>query len=317
MLVVGVDENGLGPRLGPLVATSVVLETPRYRRAALCDRGLELGLTDSKETGGFGRMGFIESVALALLGWARRCGGAQASVSRELPRSADDLLDRLSPASRVELRACCPNDQTAAQCWAVDFPLPAFGGDPALGTTLLRKLAGRSKLRVVDVQSRLACAGMLNAMQAAGQNKLAVDLELFQELIATARQLHQGSLLVICGMVGGIRDYSSRLPRLEFDRVHNLRGRRGQRRYAVDGLGEIRFEVDADARHLPVALASIVGKYLREICMLRIGEFYRRDVPGLELASGYHDPVTSRFIEQTQPSRHHLGIVSDCFQRHA
>jgi ribonuclease HII len=316
MLVVGVDENGLGPRLGPLVATSVVLETPEYRRAALCGRGLDLGLTDSKETGGFGRMSFIESVALALLGRAEHPRRMEASAQRGLPCSADDLLDRLSPESRVELRACCPDDQTAAQCWAVDLPLPAFGGDPALGATLLRKLVGRSKLRVVDVQSRLACAGMLNAKHAAGHNKLTVDLELFQELIRTVRQLHGGSLLVICGMVGGIRDYSSRLHRLHRDRVGTLRGRRGQRRYAVDGLGEIRFEVNADARHLPVALASIVGKYLREICMLRIGEFYRRDVPGLQLASGYHDPITSRFIEETQPSRHHLGIVSDCFQRH-
>ncbi|MDH3728626.1 MAG: hypothetical protein OER77_13940 [Myxococcales bacterium] len=307
MLVVGVDENGLGPRLGPLVATAVVLETPAYRRAALRDRGLHLGLTDSKETGGFGRMTFIESVALALLG-----GGELG-----LPRSADDLLDRLSPASRVQLRACCPNEHTAAQCWAVDLPLPAFGGDPAVGAALLRKLVGRSKLRVVDVQSRLACVGMLNARRAAGQNKLAIDLELFQELITTADEAQGGSLLVICGMIGGIRDYSSRLRHFEQDCVTTLRGRRGQRRYALEGLGEIRFEVDADARHLPVALASIVGKYLREICMLRIGEFYRRDVPGLQLASGYHDPVTNRFIEQTQPARHQLRIASDCFQRHA
>ncbi len=318
MLVVGVDENGLGPRLGPLVATSVVLEAPEYRRAALRNRGLGLGLTDSKEAGGFGRMSFLESVALALLGWADAPHPRfEPSALQGLPTSADDLLDRLSPASRVELRARCPNDQTAAQCWAVDLALPAFGGDPALGATLLQKLVGRSKLRVLDVQSRVACAGMLNARQAAGQNKLAVDLELFEDLITAARRLHEDSLLVICGMVGGIRDYSSRLRRFEHDRVNGLPARRGQRRYSVDGLGEIRFEVNADARHLPVALASIVGKYLREICMLRIGEFYRRDVPGLPLASGYHDPVTSRFIEQTQPSRRQLGIASDCFQRHA
>ena len=307
MLVMGVDENGLGPRLGPLVATSVVLEAPGYRRAALCDRGLDLGLTDSKEAGGFGRMAFIESVALALLG---RDG-------RGLASSADDLVDRLSPTSRTELRACCPNDETAAQCWAVDLPLPAFGGDPAYGAALLRKLVGRSKLEIIDVQSRLACAGILNARQAAGQNKLAIDLELFEELITSVHELRGRSLLVICGMIGGIRDYSSRLRRFDRDRVESLPGRRGQRRYAVEGLGEIRFEVDADARHLPVALASIVGKYLREICMLRIGEFYRRAVPGLRLASGYHDPVTSRFIEETQPSRRQLGIVSDCFRRHA
>ncbi len=305
MLVVGVDENGLGPRLGPLVATSVVLETPAYRRAALCDRGLDLGLTDSKQTGGFGRMALIESVALALVG----------SGLRGPPRSADDLLDRVSPPSRVELRARCPNDQTAAQCWAVDIRLPAFGGDPELGESIVRKLVGRTKLRLVDVQSRLACAGMLNAERAAGQNKLAVDLELFQQLIASAHRRHGDSLLVICGMIGGIRDYSSRLR--HFDRIATLRGRRGQRRYALEGLGEVRFEVDADARHLPVALASIVGKYLREICMLRIGEFYRRDVPGLQLASGYHDPVTSRFIAETRPARHQLRIANDCFQRHA
>ena len=90
MLVMGVDENGLGPRLGPLVATSVVLEASRYARAALCERGLGLGLTDSKETGGFGRMAFTESVALALLDQ----GGAG------LPASVDDFLDRVAPRSR-------------------------------------------------------------------------------------------------------------------------------------------------------------------------------------------------------------------------
>ena len=86
---------------------------------------------------------------------------------------------------------------------------------------------------------------------------------------------------------------------------------------AVDGLGEVRFEVDADARHLPVALASIVGKYVREICMRRIGEFYRRCDPELRLASGYHDPVTTRFIQATEPSRRRLGIAHDCFRRRA
>jgi ribonuclease HII len=98
--------------------------------------------------------------------------------------------------------------------------------------------------------------------------------------------------------------------------VRSLAGRRGQRRYAVDCVGEIRFEVDADARHLPVALASIVGKYVREICMRRIGEFYQQRNPALKLASGYHDPVTTRFIDATEPSRR-LGIAPDCFRRQA
>jgi ribonuclease HII len=307
MLVMGVDENGLGPRLGPLVATSVVLEASRYPRAALCKRGLGLGLTDSKETGGFGRMAFTESVALALV----ERGAAL------LPTSGDDFLDCIAPGSRPRLRACCPDDVTAGQCWAVDPSLPMFGGRVADGRRLLDQLIGRSNLRIVDVQSRIACAGLLNARLSDGINKLAVDLELFEDLIATVQVRHGSPLLVLCGMIGGIRDYASRFSRFEPSGVEALANRQGQRRYAVDGVGELRFEVDADARHLPVALASIIGKYVREVCMHRIGEFYRNDLPGLALASGYHDPVTTRFIEATQDSRRRLGIASDCFRRRA
>ena len=303
----GVDENGLGPRLGPLVATSVVLEAARYGRGALCQRGLGLGLTDSKETGGFGRMAFIESVALALV----ERGGAG------VPASVDGFFDYVAPESRPRLRACCPDEETARQCWGVDPSLPMFGGDVARGRRLLDRLIGRSSLRIVDVQSRIACAGMLNARRSDGTNKLAVDLELFEELIASVQVRHGAPLLVVCGMIGGIRDYASRFSRFDSQRVEALPNRRGQCRYAIENLGELRFEVDADARHLPVALASVVGKFVREVCMRRIGEFYRNHVPELTLASGYHDPVTTRFIDATERSRHRLGIAPDCFQRHA
>ncbi|MEM8607617.1 MAG: hypothetical protein AAGF92_10950 [Myxococcota bacterium] len=305
MLVMGVDENGLGPRLGPLVATSVVLRTSSYRRSALCERGLALGLTDSKETGGFGRMAFTESVALALL---ERTG--------EQPSHASDLLERVWSGASDTLRPCCPNDATAAQCWGVDVALPAFGGDAGAGAGLLDRLIGRSGLSLVDVRSRLACAGVLNDEYDRGTNKLEVDLRMFEDLISTVHREQRAPLLVICGMIGGIRDYASRFSQLAHGATE-LRGRRGQRRYAIENLGEVRFEVDADARHLPVALASIVGKYVREVSMLRIGEFYRQSVPDLRLASGYHDPVTHRFIEQTRPPRRRLGIASDCFRRRA
>lgn len=308
MRVMGVDENGMGPRLGPLVATSLTLETPRYSRAPLCARGLRLGLTDSKDTGGFGRMGFTESVALALLGYP---------LDREAPASADALLEQVFPDVDTRLRACCPDRSTAEQCWGVDLRLPAFGGDPAFGRTLIERLVGRSRLRIVDVRSRVACAGVLNAELRNGRNKLDVDLALFEDMIESVHRQHGGPLLAVCGMIGGIRDYASRFARFETERVRPLQSRRGQRRYAIDELGEIRFEVDADARHLPVALASIVGKYVREICMRRIGEFYRRSDPDLRLASGYHDPVTTRFIDATESSRRRLGIANDCFRRHA
>ena len=225
--------------------------------------------------------------------------------------------EALDPGGRARLRVICPDLSTAAQCWAAELSLPAFGGDPSFGESLIDRLVGRSALRIVDLQSRVACAGLLNAKLADGTNKLAVDLELFEDLIASVRVRHGAPLLAVCGMVGGIRDYGSRMAHFEPCGPKLLQSRRGQRRYALDGVGEVRFEVAADVRHLPVALASIVGKYVREIGMLRIGEFYRRDEPALTLACGYHDPVTTRFIEATAPSRRRLGIVDDCFRRQA
>lgn len=308
MLVLGVDENGLGPVLGPLVATSVTLEMPRYNRSALCQRGLSLGLTDSKESGGFGQMQFAESVALALLAHLR---------DGPAPGSADALLDEVFQEGRPRLRGCCPDDPTADQCWAVDLPLPTFGGDPDTGGRLLDQLIGRSSLRIVDVKSRVACAGVLNKERAAGKHKFDLDFDLFEELITAAHLAHGAPLLAVCGMIGGIRDYAPRFSRFDRSQIEAIPGRRGQRRYAVRDVGEIRFEVDADARHLPVALASIVGKYVREISMRRIGEFYRRGDPELTLASGYRDPVTKRFIEATALLRKRLGIAHECFRREA
>lgn len=306
MLVLGVDENGLGPVLGPLVATSVAMEMPRYQRSALRRRGLALGLTDSKQSGGFGKMQFVESVALALLAGER---------GQDVPESADGVLDRVFRDGRARLQACCPDDPTADQCWAVELPLPIFGGDPAAGREVLDKLVGRSRLRIVDVRSRVACAGMLNAERAAGKHKFHVDFDLFEDLIASTHRTHGVPVLAICGMIGGIRDYASRFHLFDRDRIEPIAGRRSERRYAVEGVGEIRFEIDADARHLPVALASMVGKYVRELCMLRIGEFYRRGDPDLKLASGYRDPVTKRFIQATSLLRKQFGIANECFRR--
>lgn len=308
MLVAGVDENGLGPRLGPLVATALTLDSgSRYARAALCERGLALGLTDSKETGGFGRMGFTESVALALV--EHVWGGPI--------RSTDAFLSKLCAEPRPSLRAFCPDERTASQCWSIDPALPMFGGDAAHGRALLERLVGRSKLRIVDVRSGIACAGMLNARLADGRNKLAVDLELFEHLLSGAQNRLGAPMLALCGMVGGIRDYAPRFSRFKPDSVSDLGGPRTRRAYSIRGFGEVRFEVDADARHLPVALASIVGKYVRELCMHRIGAFYQSLSPGLRLASGYHDPVTTGFIEATKPHRRRLAIATDCFTRRA
>src|SRR5688572_2511920 len=62
MIVVGVDENGLGPRLGPLIATAVALDVQDYDATRLRRVGARIGVGDSKTTSAFGAMAHAEGL---------------------------------------------------------------------------------------------------------------------------------------------------------------------------------------------------------------------------------------------------------------
>lgn len=303
MIVVGVDENGLGPLLGPLVATAVTLDVEQYQAPRLRRIGERIGVHDSKQTGGFGQMAWTESVALALL----------QQLHGRLPTTFDQLLTLVSLDQVDVLRSPCPS-AAHAQCWSHDLVLPAFGGDPAHGSEALRRL-DRAGVKVMRIASALSCAGRLNASYAQGGTRVAIDLGLFERLLLDARAHCQDDLQAICGMVGGIRDYPEYFSALAKEAVTEGKHRRGRREYRVAGLGEVSFVVDADASQLPVGIASMVGKYVRELAMERQNRFYRDHDASLTTGSGYHDPVTKRFVQDSAALRRRLKIVDACFAR--
>ncbi|MCB9618653.1 MAG: hypothetical protein H6724_04270 [Sandaracinus sp.] len=300
--IVGVDENGLGPRLGPLVATAATIEVARYDAEKLREVGDTLGIGDSKRHSAFGKMKHAEGLALAL---ATPKGGKP-------PTDADDLLAALSLDGILALRSPCPDPITARPCWETRLPLPAFGGDVETGRALLAELKGAGvKLR--RVRTTLACAGVLNAWLASGRTKLTLDLHLFERLILDARGATRGPVHAICGMVGGLRRYAPHLGGL--GAVSIVEEVKGASRYEVPKLGRVDFEVKSDDRHLPVGLASMVGKYVREVAMARLVGWYRAQDDSLPAASGYHDPVTRSFVEGTAALRKKLPVADACFER--
>ena len=299
----GVDENGLGPRLGPLVATAATIGVEAYEAEAMEAAGRALGVADSKDTTAFGKMSRAESLVLA---WCEREGD-------ESGWSVDRLLDSLVLGGLARLRAPCPEGGSFAQCWSHDIGLPAFGGSADEGRRMLEGLT-RFGVELKHVRSVVGCAGQLNAAFDTGLNKLDLDLQYFEMLLLEARGQVQRPLHAICGMVGGIRKYGPRFAK-ELGPFEVLGEERGLSAYRVERVGDIRFEVKADARHLPVALASMFGKYLREVWMLRLNRFYQEALPGLRSCSGYHDSVTRGFVDATSPIRRRLGVVSECFER--
>jgi ribonuclease HII len=303
VLVVGVDENGLGPRLGPLIATAITLEVACYERAPLRRLGARVGITDSKQTSGFGQMAAAEGLALALL----------ETLHGRAPADMDELLDLVSIDDLGALRSPCPA-AAFAQCWSHDVRLPTFGGDIARGRKQLARLA-KHGVRCVAARSTVACAGVVNSEMRRLGSRTTVDLSLFERLVLEARANAAIDLEIVLGMVGGIRDYTRYFDRLQSYEVSPLGRTRLATAYQVEGIGRLSFEIDADARHLPVGLASMLGKYVRELCMERQNRFYTQHQADLPRPSGYYDPVTRRFIAESRALRTRLAIVDACFER--
>jgi ribonuclease HII len=299
---VGVDENGLGARLGPLLVTGVLAQVSPAGAKWLKRRlspALRKDLGDSKQLVSFGNRRLGEA-------WARAV----------VPEAVDPaaLLSALTLEPESELRRHCPN-AALPQCWG---PLPAaFDADAKQAKRISGHLA-RMALRGVKIQSVRAsfvCVNRLNRERAQGLNRFTSDLHAMERLVLAFRKQTPRELRAVCGKVGGIADYDRFFGPLAGHLHTELQKERAHSAYRFPGLGELHFIQDADAADPLVMLASMVGKYLRELGMGRISEFYVSQLPTVRDVSGYHDPVTAELVSASRALRKRLDIPTACFER--
>jgi ribonuclease HII len=310
-VVVGIDENGLGPRLGPLVVTMVVASTSeggRARAEARPKGAMRARLGDSKKLVAFGDTALGEAWARAI---ARRMGLPEARVG-----TPDELVHALSVDGREALRAPCP-EAHAAQCW--NTGTEAFAGDAKLLAKVEKDLANLEEqgVRVERATCVVTCARRLNEGVDRGLTRFHLDLHAMERLVLDARERAGREVLATCGKVGGFNSYSAAFGPMS-GRLHAVAMEgRARSEYHMPGVGRLAFVRDADAKHLLVCMASLVGKWVRDLLMARIVRYHRAELPDAPDASGYHDPVTTRFISATRLSRKRRGLPDECFERRA
>jgi len=302
----GIDENGLGPQLGPMIVTAVWAQVSEQARARMQQDGLAFmheRLNDSKALVRHGSVALGEAWARAL---ADRCG-LDAS-------SPDVLLQSLSPGDRTERIEACPKP-SFGQCWpSIDERFEASEGAMERAHQDLATLCDQG-VDLRGVRSTIVCVRELNQARRAGKGRFECDLHAMEGLILAARADCGAELEAICGKVGGLQRYIAAM-RLLGDRLHVvLAETRECSSYRFPGVGTVEFRKDADGSDPLVALASLVGKYVREALMKRIVSFYLRHDPELKDASGYNDPVTDHFVESTRSLRRRLSIPQTCFRR--
>lgn len=309
----GVDENGMGPRLGPLVVTSILARSEPGGRGAEVAIGKARGAL-AKRIGDSKKLVAFEDSALGEA-WARAILRFRPPPS-PTPTTPTELLSALALDSDEALRSPCPS-QHADLCWGdAGEAFASTEAEVVRCTKDLDRLALKG-LTVLEVRVGIVCVRRLNEAVDAGLSRFDVDLHMMERLTLAARERAAEDVYALCGKVGGFDFYGDRFGPLG-GRLHTtiVEGRAWSE-YRLPGVGHLAFVRDADESHLIVGLASLVGKWVRDHLMRRVVRWHQHRLPAADIpeASGYHDPITTRFVKATALVRKKHKVTESCFER--
>jgi len=320
-LVVGIDEAGYGPLLGPLVVGATVWQVSHVGarpgegldfwhalRDAVCRKPVRgdsrLPVDDSKAV--YDRKRGISTLERTVLAFAAAAGLRCETVA--------GFLDALG--SPVTAGASAPP-------WYQDLaqPLPLDPRRSGYQTAAARLARGMDSagLRCVALLAQVVTEADYNARVLRTRNKAAVLLEQVLRLIqrATAACGDQDVCMHV-DRLGGRQNYRALLLAAFPERhLHIEQSDETCSRYRLASQRSdwwIDFTVDADRRYLPVALASMVAKYVRELLMRQFNVFWRGLRPDLEPTAGYYRDAL-RFLKDIRPVLPRSGLRPEQFVR--
>ena len=309
--LLGTDEAGYGPNLGPLVVSATLWQVPdssdnvdlyERLRATICqrpadrDQSDQLVIADSKVLykpgSGLGRLELGGLAALSLLG--------------SCPKTWRELWTRLDAQSD-------PDRERLPWYTNYDAPLPVAVDAGHLSRTTDRLRVGLNEAGVLlcGVQSTAVHPERLNQLiQQLGNKSTAlsrVTLRLVGQLL---NGLTRGPISVVCDKHGGRNRYGPLLqqqfPNHLVEVCHEGRAESLYRTGPLDRRIEFCFRAKGE-QFLPAALASMVSKYLRELSMTAFNEYWQGQCPNLRPTAGY--PVDAkRFKREIADQQKQLAI---------
>jgi len=307
-LLVGIDEAGYGPNLGPFVMTAASCRVPSTLTSADLWQVLRPCLRRHTEPDD-GRLLVDDSKQVYLNGLAALELGALALAGGSAPNLAD-LLAALGPHA--------PTGLTGEAWYDGGTALPV-----AAATARCRawadRLAGHEQVAWQRPRSVLVGTAQFNEITERHSSKGAVlshclGLLLRQFLDDTNPE----PLVIHIDKHGGRNFYGSMVQDL-LETGMVLAGEEGPLRsaYSIVGLARpvtLTFQPRADGEHVAVALASMVSKYVRELLMLEFNRFWERHVPGLKPTAGYPTDAR-RYYQAILPVARQLGIPESALWR--
>jgi ribonuclease HII len=317
LVYAGIDEAGYGPMFGPLCVASSAFELPDYNpkdgapdmwallNTILCkkrrDAKHKIAINDSKQLKSNAKNKSLTHLERGVFTFMSSMGLAQ-------PKTDVDFFKALQ----------CDIGESS---WTQSSTLLPVGND-----TKLLQIDAAQLQRVLceaNIQCKhLACTAIdakLYNKRTTHASKAALNFSIaMQHVDQLIRKFPNEHPRIIIDRHGGKVKYRSDL-QLSWPeaKIQVLIEDQLMSRYRlnIDGMkATITFASKSDEKHLPVALASMVAKYSRELYMLRFNRFFQSELPELKPTAGYVQDGR-RFLKEIEPILVEKGIKHELIVR--
>ncbi len=316
--IVGIDEAGYGPNLGPFVMTSVAC---RYAGSPDVDfwnllklavrrpkdkRDGRLIIEDSKvvHSGVHGLRNLERGIFAGIGGLPTE---VEANGSEVEPLVLDRWVQTVAPTGMTELRE---------EFWYTGetiLPLESSPASLVVARQLFQKACDNAAMNWVTPQGIIVCPARFNGFLDRSNNKTVVTLhslaQLFQANLNTCGA--EEPIHFFVDKQGGRNRYAEALEQAlpKANVVIRTEGN-ALSHYELEGLAcpvEITFRPKADRHYFAVALASMLAKYIREVLMGEFNTFWKQHLPDLTPTAGYPVDAT-RFMDEIRDVAKALAI---------
>ncbi len=288
-ILAGIDEAGFGPLLGPLVVSSSVFRTDTDMSSADLWQVLRRSVGKTR-TRLVGRLLVADS----------KKAYKRAEGVGHLERSVLAALATLSkePATLTELVTClCPDclPRLLEYPWFQKLTsrrLPAGSPDLRIAAKVFTEDMAANGVKLVDLRTCCLDVAYYNTLMEQVRNKSGVlfgtTTRLIQQVLDSS---DDSSLHLFIDRQGGRTHYREHLLRSFPDWTLRILEETEEKSAYEMRMGSrcmvLSFEVAADDRHLPVSLASMVSKYVRELLMDSMNDYFVTLNPALKPTAGY------------------------------
>ncbi len=318
--LIGMDEAGYGPNLGPLVVSATVWQVPDsvcgedlYERLAGVIVRTPAEAAEKPHT----RVAVADSKTLykpgAGLRQLERGLWTAFALLGQRPRTWIDVWNALAPASADWLQAI-----RWYAGYDVQVPLDADPAELEPPAAAVREGLAAADVHLVELRSRAVFPERFNELlRQHGSKGTALSHETLGLAAEMIEPLNNGPISVVCDKHGSRNHYAELLGEHFPDRLIEVYAE--GREQSIYRFGppqrrvEFRFQTKAES-YLPVALASMVSKYLRELAMRALNAYWCNRVPKLRPTAGYPQDA-KRFRNDVAAVQVELGIKDEVLWR--